>query len=116
MRVEIDQPGHDQKPARIDDFLTAGREIRPDRSNFSIAKINVARLVAAARLIDDAATSEDQICHVHASGKIRRRDKTTISPFEQTGKSNAALVAVLRADDLHADRQPLCCEPGWCNS
>jgi hypothetical protein len=63
VRVEIDQAGHDEKPAGIDDFGPAVREIRPDPGHFSDAESNIGRLVAAARRIDDAATSEDQLCH-----------------------------------------------------
>ena len=61
MRMEIDQPGYQEESADIDDFGTVIREIVPDPGHFSIAKSNVGRLVAAARRIDDAAASEDQI-------------------------------------------------------
>jgi hypothetical protein len=44
MRVEIDQPGYHEKPARIDNFGAAAREIMPDPGHFSIAKSNVGRL------------------------------------------------------------------------
>jgi hypothetical protein len=63
MRVEIQQPGHDEKPARIDDFGTAAGKVMPDPGHFSVAKRNIGRLIAAVRRIDDAATSEDQICN-----------------------------------------------------
>ena len=63
VRVEIDQAGHDEKPAGIDDFGAAAREIMPDPGHFSVAESNIGRLVAAARRIDDAATSEDQLSH-----------------------------------------------------
>src|SRR6201997_4630313 len=99
MRVEIDQSRHHEKPARIDGFGPAGGEVAPDPDHFSVAKGNVGSLVAAIRRIDDTATSEDQIHHMRASNEIRRRDKAAIGPFEQAGKSNAAFVAVLRADD-----------------
>jgi hypothetical protein len=82
MRMEIDQPGYHEEPAHIDDFGTVIREIVPDPGHFSVAKSDVGRLVATARRIDDAATSQDQICHMHDSGKIGWRDKAAVGPFE----------------------------------
>jgi hypothetical protein len=82
MGMEIDQPGYHEEPVRIDDFGTAGGEIVPDPSYFSVAKSDVGRLVAAARRIDDAAASKDQICHMRASGKIGWRDNVAVDPFE----------------------------------
>jgi len=103
MRVEIDQPGYHEEPARIDDFSAAGGEIAADPGHFALAKGNVGRLVASARRIDDAAASEDQVRHRPASSEIGRRNKAAVGPFEQAGKSDAALVAVLRADYLDAN-------------
>jgi hypothetical protein len=110
MRVKIDQPGYDEEPARIDN-LTAG-EIMPDRGHFAVAKSDVGHLVASTRRVDDPPASENQIRHVPASGKIGRCNKAAIGPFEQAGEGDAGAVAVLRADDLHADRQPFCGETG----
>jgi hypothetical protein len=61
MRVQVDQPGHDEEPAGIDN-LTAG-EIMPDRSHFPLAKGDVGRLVASACRIDNATTPENQVSH-----------------------------------------------------
>jgi hypothetical protein len=64
MRVEVDQPGHDQQPAHIDDLGTAGGEVTPDLSYSSVAEGNVGRLVAPARRVNNPAASEDQIRHM----------------------------------------------------
>src|SRR5215472_1375646 len=58
MRVEIDQPGHDEPPADINGLRIAGGEIPPDFDNLSAAQGSVGRLVAPARRVDDAAASE----------------------------------------------------------
>src|SRR5215475_11641363 len=63
MRVEIDQPGHDDQPADIDGLRIAGGEIPPDFDHLSAVQGNVGRLVAPARRVDDAAASEYQIRH-----------------------------------------------------
>src|SRR5262249_2560257 len=46
MRVEIDQPGHDEPPADIDGLRIAGGEIPPDFDNPSAAQGNSSRLAA----------------------------------------------------------------------
>ena len=61
MGVEIDQPGHDEEPAGIDN-LTAG-EIMPDRGNFPLVEGDIGRFVTPARRIDDATAFEHQIRH-----------------------------------------------------
>jgi hypothetical protein len=70
MCVEVDQPGHDDQPAHIDDLGTAGGEVACDFGYFSVAEGDVGRLVVPARRVDDAAASENQIRHMHALGKI----------------------------------------------
>ena len=69
MRVEVDQPGHDDQPTHVDDLRIAGGEITPDFSYFSVAEGDVGRLVAPARRVDNTAACEDQIPHMRASGK-----------------------------------------------
>ena len=59
MRVEVDQPGHDDQPTHIDDLGIAGREIMPDFSYSSIGEGNVGRLVAPGRRVDNTAACED---------------------------------------------------------
>src|SRR5580704_5652412 len=78
MRVKIDQPRHDEQPAHIDNLGAAGGEVAPDFGYLSVAEGDVGRLVAPARRVDDAAASENQIRHMHASGKIWRWHKTRI--------------------------------------
>src|SRR5438128_11485693 len=63
MRVEIDQPGHDEEPAGVDNVAAAG-EIMPDRGHLSIAASDVGRLVAPACRIDNPSAADNQICHV----------------------------------------------------
>src|SRR6516165_3667293 len=58
----------------------------------------------------------DSVTSARFSIKTGGRNKAAIGAFEESGESDAALVAILRADDLHTDRQPLCREPGRCNS
>jgi hypothetical protein len=70
MRVKIDQPWHDEQPTHIDNLGTAGGEVAPDFGYLSIAEGDVGRLVAPARRVDDAAASENQIRHMHASRTI----------------------------------------------
>src|SRR5215471_2736349 len=69
VRVEIDQPGHDEQPAHINGLGTAGREIAPDFSYFSVAEGDIGHLVASVCWVDNTAACEDQIPHVRASLK-----------------------------------------------
>ena len=66
------------------------------------AKGNISGLITTARRIDDAASAQHEVDH--DLRKTRWWDKAAIGTFEQTGEGKAAPVAVLRADDLHADR------------
>jgi hypothetical protein len=70
MCVEVDQTGHDDQPAHIDDLGTSGGEVARDFGYFSVAEGDVGRLGASARRVDDAAASEDQIRHAHPSHKF----------------------------------------------
>jgi hypothetical protein len=63
MRVEIDQPGHDEQPACIDDLGTVGGKIAPDFGYLSVAEGDVCRLVSPARRVDYPAAFENQIRH-----------------------------------------------------
>src|SRR6516165_8027571 len=109
VRVEIDQPRHDEEPARINDLRAVVAEIVSDLDHLSFAKRDVDDFVAAARRINDAAASEDQVGHMRTSAETGWCDKTAKRFFEQTGKRDTAAVAILRPDDLHPDRQPLRC-------
>jgi hypothetical protein len=66
MRVEVNQPRHDEQPARIDDLGIFDGVVTPDFGYLSVAEGDVGRLVAPTRGIDDAAASEDQIPHMRA--------------------------------------------------
>jgi hypothetical protein len=69
MRVEVDQPRHDDQPTHIDDLGIADREIMPDFSYSSVGEDDVGRLVAPGRRVDNTAACEDQIPHMRASVK-----------------------------------------------
>src|SRR6476646_6432751 len=43
MRVEIDQPGHDEQSAHIDDLSTTGSRVAPDFGHLSVAERDVSR-------------------------------------------------------------------------
>src|SRR5580692_7724157 len=79
MRVEIDQPRHDEQPAHIDNLGAAGGEVAPDFGYLSVAEGDVGRLVAPARRVDDAAASADQNRHISEArgtvneGEVRGR-------------------------------------------
>src|SRR5438128_2511517 len=64
MRVEIDQPGHDEEPAGVDDFGSTTGEVVPGPGYLPIAKSDVGHLVAPACRIDDPSAADNQICHV----------------------------------------------------
>src|SRR5215471_16722631 len=85
VRVKIDQPRHDEEPARIHNLGAAVGEIVPELDYLSFAKRDVDDFVAAARRINDPATSEDQVGHMRTSAETRRCDKTAKRFFEQTG-------------------------------
>ena len=61
--VQVDQPGHDQKPTRIDDLRPSVGQIGADRFDPAIGKSDIGRLVEPARGIDDATAPQDQIRH-----------------------------------------------------
>jgi hypothetical protein len=98
MCVEVDQTGHDDQPAHIDDLGTAGGEVARDFSYFSVAESDVGRLVAPAGRVDDAAAFEDQIRHSNPSHKFGSATKVTIPTSENGGEGDAATVATFRAD------------------
>src|SRR6516165_6531224 len=104
VRVEINQPRHDEEPVRIHDLPAIVGEIVSDLDYLSFAKRDVDDFVAAARRINDTAASEDQVGHTRASAETGWCDKTAKRFFEQTGKRDTAAVAILRPDDLHPDR------------
>ena len=54
VRVEVDQPGHDQKPTCIDDLGPSAGKIGADRFDPTVGETDIGRLVASARGIDDA--------------------------------------------------------------
>ena len=62
MRVEIDQPRHDEEPARIHNLGAAVGQIVPELDYLSFAKRDVDDFVAAARRINDPAAFESVIC------------------------------------------------------
>jgi hypothetical protein len=72
MRVQIDQPRHDNEPAHIDDLGAASAEVVADFDDLCVAKSDVGLLIAPGRWVDDTAAFENQIRHLHASNKIRR--------------------------------------------
>src|SRR5215831_863900 len=111
VRVEIDQPRRDEEPARIHDLRTVVGEIVSDLDYLSFVKRNVDDFVAAERRINDTAAGEDQVGHMRTSAETGWCDKTAKRFFEKTGKPDAAMVAILRTDDLHPDRQPFRCRP-----
>src|SRR6516162_5121991 len=90
MRVEVDQPGHDQQPPHIDDLATAGGKVTPDLSYLSVAEGNVGRLVAPARRVNNAAASEDQIRHMRVSDRGGWWHRSTIPAFENAGEDDAS--------------------------
>src|SRR5215831_11701230 len=106
VRVEIDQPRHDEEPARIHDLRAIVGEIVSDLDDLSPAKRDVDDFVAAERRINDTPAFEDQVGHTRTSAETGWCDKTAKPFFEQTGKPDAAMVAILWTDDLHSDRQP----------
>jgi hypothetical protein len=62
--VQVDQPGHDQKPTCIDNLGPSAGKIGADRFDPTIGESdNIDRLVSSACRIDDAAASQDQIRH-----------------------------------------------------
>jgi hypothetical protein len=61
--VQVDQPGHDQKPTRIDGLGPSARKIGADRFDPAIGESDIGRRVASACGIYDAAAPQDQIGH-----------------------------------------------------
>src|SRR5215831_18336185 len=106
VRVKIDQPRHDEEPARIHGLGAVVGEIVSELDYLSFAKRDVDDFVAVARRINETAASEDQVGHMRTSAETGWCDKTAKLFFEQSGKRDAAAVAILRTDDLHSDRQP----------
>ena len=70
MRVEVDQPGHDEQPAHIDGLGTAGGKIMPDFSYLSVAEGDVGRLVAPGRRVIMRPPVRIRSRILRASGKI----------------------------------------------
>jgi len=104
MRVEIDQPGHDEQSAHIDDLSITGPRVAPDFGHLSVAESDVSRLVAPARRVDDTTASENQIRHTLApsknlavivpgdSGRLRlARDRYIKMAFVNFGKERDAV-------------------------
>jgi len=60
VHVQIDETGHDQEPARVDDFVTgSGRESLAHRDDTAAAERDIAHGMEALRRIDDG-TALDQ--------------------------------------------------------
>ena len=89
VRVEINQPRHDEEPAHIDGLGSDAGQIAPDLGHLSVGKGYVGYPVAAARRIDDATTCENQIRntpqlargrhHRHPEERLRRPGGQVIS-------------------------------------
>ena len=63
MGVQVDQPGHDDEAARIDDFRPRQRQAGADGDDLAGAKPDIGDRVAPVRRIDDPAALEDHIQH-----------------------------------------------------
>src|SRR5712691_8236300 len=63
MGVQVNEAGHDNEAARIDDLLPAQRQTGPDRRDPAVAKADIGDLVAPVCRIDDPAALEDEIQH-----------------------------------------------------
>src|SRR5207302_614512 len=63
MGVQVDEAGHDDEAARIEEPRPLQRQIGPDRRNPAALKPDIGCFVAPVFRIDDPAALEDQIQH-----------------------------------------------------
>ncbi len=61
MRVDVDEPGRDDEPARVDDSGAARLEPRRDRGNRVALDADVRAEPGISRPVDDSSTAHDQI-------------------------------------------------------